>query len=51
MQHKLGLKVYAFGFANDFTAGFTDGVVTDFPSTISNVIGEITNRKSPTLSS
>ncbi|MCI02708.1 glycerophosphoryl diester phosphodiesterase family protein, partial [Trifolium medium] len=68
--HKLGLEVYASGFANDLFSSYNynydptaeylqyldsvdsvDGVVTDFPATASNAIGEITNLKSPTFSS
>jgi glycerophosphoryl diester phosphodiesterase len=68
--HKLGLEVYASGFANDLFSSYSynydptaeylqfidsrdsvDGVVTDFPTTASNAIGEITNLKSPTSSS
>lgn len=60
--HKLGLEVYASGFANDLFTSYSynydptaeylqfidngesvDGVVTDFPATASNAIGEITN--------
>ena len=68
--HKLGLEVYASGFANDLFSSYSynydptaeylqfidsrdsvDGVITDFPTTASNAIGEITNLKSPTFSS
>ena len=63
--HKLGLQVYASGFANDFFSSYSynydptaeylqfidkgdsvDGVVTDFPATASNAIGEKTNLQS-----
>lgn len=68
--HKLGLEVYASGFANDVFSSYNysydptteylqfidkgasvDGVVTDFPATAANAIGEMTNLQPSTFNS